>query len=40
MLWDCFCDIEEVPQSEWRPKDFSSFAIARESFGEIAAQNF
>ena len=39
ILWDYFYYIEEVPQSEWRPKDFSSFALARESFGEIETQN-
>ena len=31
--------IEEVPQSEWRPKDFLSFALAKESFGETATQH-
>jgi 2''-aminoglycoside nucleotidyltransferase len=36
ILWDYFYYIEEVPQSEWRPKDFSSFAIAKASFGETA----
>lgn len=39
ILWDYFYYIEEVPQSEWRSKDFSSFAIARESFGELETQN-
>jgi 2''-aminoglycoside nucleotidyltransferase len=38
ILWDYFYYIEEVPQSEWRPKDFSSFAIAKASFGETAAR--
>jgi aminoglycoside 2''-adenylyltransferase len=39
ILWDYFYYIEEVPQSEWRPKDFPSFALAKESFGAIATQN-
>ncbi|NQE38423.1 2''-aminoglycoside nucleotidyltransferase [Microcoleus sp. IPMA8] len=39
ILWDYFYYIEEVPQSEWRPKDFPSFALAKESFGEAATQN-
>jgi aminoglycoside 2''-adenylyltransferase len=39
ILWDYFYYIEEVSQSEWRPKDFSSFALAKESFGETATQS-
>lgn len=39
ILWDYFYYIEEVSQSEWRSKDFSSFALAKESFGETATQN-
>lgn len=39
ILWDYFYYIEEVSQSEWRPKDFSSFAIAKASFGEAATQH-
>ncbi|WP_338421242.1 nucleotidyltransferase domain-containing protein [Nostoc parmelioides] len=39
ILWDYFYYIEEVPQSEWRPKDFRSFALAKESFGEAATHN-
>lgn len=39
ILWDYFYYLEEVPQSEWRPKDFSSFAIAQAAFGKIATQN-
>jgi 2''-aminoglycoside nucleotidyltransferase len=39
ILWDYFYYIEEVPQSEWRPKDFSGFALAKESFGETETQN-
>lgn len=38
ILWDYFYYIEEVPQSEWRQKDFSSFALVKESFGEAATQ--
>lgn len=38
ILWDYFCYIEEVPQSQWYSKDFSSFALAKESFGEAATQ--
>ncbi|MBD2346981.1 nucleotidyltransferase domain-containing protein [Anabaena subtropica] len=39
ILWDYFYYIEEVPQNEWRPKDFSSFELAKESFGKTATQN-
>lgn len=39
ILWDYFYYIEEVPQSEWRSKDFSSFALAKASFSETATQN-
>jgi 2''-aminoglycoside nucleotidyltransferase len=39
ILWDYFYYIEEVPQHEWRSKDFSSFALARASFGETKTQN-
>jgi aminoglycoside 2''-adenylyltransferase len=39
ILWDYFYYIEEVPQRDWRLKDFSSFALAKESFGETATQN-
>ncbi|HEY9663847.1 MAG TPA: hypothetical protein V6C65_35815 [Allocoleopsis sp.] len=39
ILWDYFYYIEEIFQNEWRPKDFSSFMPARESFGEIETQN-
>ncbi|WP_347277756.1 hypothetical protein [Oculatella sp. FACHB-28] len=39
MLWDYFYYIEEVPQNEWRAKDFSSFALVKASFGETATQN-
>jgi aminoglycoside 2''-adenylyltransferase len=38
ILWDYFYYLEEVPQSDWRAKDFSSFALARASFGETATQ--
>lgn len=38
ILWDYFYYIEEVPQNQWRAKDFSSFALAKESFGETATQ--
>lgn len=38
ILWDYFYYIEEVPQSEWRPQDFSSFALAKETFGETETQ--
>jgi aminoglycoside 2''-adenylyltransferase len=38
ILWDYFYYIEEVPQSEWRPKDFASFDLAKASFGEMATQ--
>lgn len=38
VLWDYFYYIEEVPQSEWRPKDFLSFTLAKESFGEMETQ--
>lgn len=38
ILWDYFYYIEEVPQGEWRPKDFSSFALAHASYGEAATQ--
>jgi 2''-aminoglycoside nucleotidyltransferase len=39
ILWDYFYYIEEVPQPEWRSKDFLSFALAKESFGETETQN-
>ncbi|MFB2839827.1 hypothetical protein [Floridanema evergladense] len=39
ILWDYFYYIEEVPQSQWRSKDFFSFALAKESFGEAATQH-
>jgi hypothetical protein len=39
ILWDYFYYIEEVPQSEWQPKDFSSFNFARASFGKIETQH-
>jgi 2''-aminoglycoside nucleotidyltransferase len=39
ILWDYFYYIEEVPQSEWQPKDFSGFALAKESFGETETQD-
>lgn len=39
ILWDYFYYIEEVPQNQWRPKDFLSFALAKESFGEAATQH-
>ncbi|OKH31477.1 aminoglycoside nucleotidyltransferase [[Phormidium ambiguum] IAM M-71] len=39
ILWDYFYYIEEVPQSQWRKKDFLSFALAKESFGETATQH-
>ncbi|MBE9193495.1 aminoglycoside nucleotidyltransferase [Gloeocapsopsis crepidinum LEGE 06123] len=38
ILWDYFYYMEEVPQSKWRSKDFLSFALAKESFGESATQ--
>jgi 2''-aminoglycoside nucleotidyltransferase len=38
ILWDYFYYIEEVPENEWQPKDFASFALARASFGETATQ--
>lgn len=38
ILWDYFYYIEEVPQNQWRKKDFFSFALAKESFGETATQ--
>lgn len=38
ILWDYFYYLEEVPQSEWRSQDFSSFALAKTSFGEAATQ--
>ncbi len=39
ILWDYFYYIAEVPQSEWQPKDFSSFAIAKTSFGEAETKH-
>lgn len=38
ILWDYFYYLEEVPQSAWRPKDFSSFALAQDAFGGIETQ--
>ncbi|OKH31467.1 aminoglycoside nucleotidyltransferase [[Phormidium ambiguum] IAM M-71] len=39
ILWDYFYYMEEMPQSAWRAKDFLSFALAKESFGETATQH-
>lgn len=39
ILWDYFYYLEEVPQREWRPKDFSSFALAKAALGETETQN-
>jgi 2''-aminoglycoside nucleotidyltransferase len=39
ILWDYFSYIEEVPQSEWRSKDFLSFALAKAAFGKSATQS-
>ena len=33
LLWDYFHYIEEIPQHQWRPKDFSSFELAKAQYG-------
>lgn len=37
ILWEYFYYLEEVPQTEWRNKDFTSYALAQQGLGEEKA---
>lgn len=34
ILWEYFYYLEEVPQAEWRAKDFESYALVQQALGE------
>jgi aminoglycoside 2''-adenylyltransferase len=38
IIWDYFYYLEEVPQAQWRPKDFDSYALVRATLGETAVR--
>lgn len=38
ILWEYFGYLDEVPQKLWRPKDFESYAIVRQSLGDAQVE--